>query len=212
MALMSSTETAAAEKSATAQDKALLARHGAGLLQLARESIALRVRKGSVLAVEPLDHPPELRALRATFVTLNQEGALRGCVGSAVAWRVLVADVAENAAAAAVEDPRFAPLAVDQIETIKISLSLLSTSVRIHARDEAELLAQLEPGRDGLILHESRHSALFLPQVWQHLPEPRQFLAQLKAKAGLPENHWSSGFEFRRFTCISVAEPGAHHR
>lgn len=207
MALTSSSEPAAAGEPATAQDEALLACHGAALLWLARESIAWRLRQASALPIELLDHPSELRTLRATFVTLSQNGALRGCVGSATAWRALVADVAGNAAAAALEDSRFPPLDANELETVEIALSLLSTSVRIEVSSEIELLARLEPGKDGLILREGRRSALFLPQVWQHLSEPKEFLAQLKAKAGLPRDHWSSNLEFHRFTSISIAEP-----
>jgi AmmeMemoRadiSam system protein A len=209
MAPMSLPEPTSEKVAGHAPDAALLAAHGERLLALARASIAWRLREGARFGVDLAEHPPELQAQRAVFVTLSQDGRLRGCVGSALAWRPLVTDVAENAAAAALEDWRFAPLAAHELEEIGIALSLLSAPLPLEAASESELLARLEPGIDGLILREGQRQALFLPQVWQQLAEPREFLAQLKAKAGLPGDYWSSRIEFRRFTSSSVAEPGA---
>lgn len=192
-----------------AGDVSLLQRHGATLLGLARESILWHARNKSRLAVEPTLYPPELNAPRATFVTLSLKGELRGCVGSAKAWRPLVLDVAENAVAAATDDPRFAPLAADDVAHVRLSLSLLSAPVWIAAASEAELVAQIEPGKDGIILRAGAKSALFLPQVWRQLPAPRDFLAQLKAKAGLAADVPAAEIEWRRFRAHSVAEPGA---
>jgi len=190
---------------------ALLARHGALLLSLARASIASRLSDETVMAYETDGLAPELTAPGAVFVTLTEAGQLRGCIGTAVAWRPLVEDVIGNAAASALEDARFAPLSRGELGRIAIALSLLSPPEPLAAASEAALLAALVPGRDGLILSEGRRKSLFLPQVWEHLPEPRDFVAQLKRKAGLAELHWSTTLAFHRFTAASVEEPGARH-
>lgn len=220
MAPMSSTETeGAAGKIPT--DANLVARHGPTLLSLARQCVSWRVRHADELKINPADYAPELGARRASFVTLTKAGQLRGCVGSPTAWRSLVEDVANNAAAAAVEDRRFAPLEAGELDAIEIAISLLSEVVPLAAESEAELIAKLRPGVDGLLVRETkscpgtgrqlhgenRAQALFLPHVWAHLPRPEEFLSQLKAKAGLPRDYWSTSLEFRRFTTTSIAEP-----
>lgn len=206
MAHMSSTERAPAAGQVSG-DAELLARHGATLLSLARQSISWRIHHGDELRVDPKYYPPELTVRHASFVTLTLASQLRGCVGTPIAWRSLVEDVADNAAAAAVEDRRFAPLAAGELDALEIAVSLLSAAAPIAAASEAELIAKLRPGTDGLLLREDRRQALFLPQVWEHLPQPAEFLAQLKAKAGLPRDHWSPSLEFQRFTATTVAEP-----
>jgi len=210
MAAMSSTEVAFAPLDAM-DDEALLARHGTALLALARASIAWQLAEGAAMACALHDQPAELRQPRAVFVTLSVSGRLRGCVGTPVAWRPLVEDVVDNAAAAAFQDGRFQPLTRSELEGVSIALSLLSAPVPLPAASEAELLDALVPGRDGLILSAGRCRAIFLPQVWEHLAEPRAFLGQLKLKAGLAEHHWSRSFAFQRFTSTSVAEAGAGH-
>jgi AmmeMemoRadiSam system protein A len=206
---MSSPEPTLSDAAAAREDAALLARHGAVLLALARASIAWHLAEGTRMACPLRDQPPELLARRAVFVTLSEEGRLRGCVGTPVAWRPLLADVVDNAAAAAVQDKRFEPLESAKLQDVAIALSLLSPPTPLPAAGEAALLAALVPGRDGLILSEGGCKAIFLPQVWEHFAQPCQFLAQLKLKAGLPEDHWSPRLAFQRFTSTSVAEPGA---
>jgi AmmeMemoRadiSam system protein A len=207
--MFSSEPVDAAPAAVAESDGALLARHGPTLLALAGESIEWFARTGAAMRVDAAEFPPSLRARRAVFVTLTLRGELRGCVGSPVAWRHLVEDVAENAVAAAFEDRRFAPLAGEELDGLAIAISLLGPPAPLAAASEAELLAQLRPGRDGLILRDHGHQSLFLPQVWRHLPEPADFLAQLRRKAGLPPDHWSPGLRFQRFTATSVAQPGA---
>jgi len=204
----SSTDPAAAADLVQA-DAELLARHGARLLTLARQSIGWRLQHNDPLEVDPAHYPPELSVRRASFVTLTKAGQLRGCVGTppTSAWCSLVQDVASNAAAAAVDDCRFAPLVAGELDAIEIAVSLLSAAIPLVAASEPELVAKLRPGIDGLLLREERRQALFLPQVWEHLTQPAEFLAQLKAKAGLPRDHWSVSLEFRRFTAASIAEP-----
>jgi len=154
------------------------------------------------LDVEAL--PERLRRPGACFVTLEREGELRGCIGSIEARRPLAEDAVENARAAAFQDYRFAPLERYELATLEIHLSVLTPSEPLPVDDEADLLARLVPGEDGLILEDGPHRATFLPQVWESLPEPRDFVRQLKRKAGLAPDHWSRALAFRRYRVESI--------
>jgi len=156
--------------------------HGRTLLDIARNSIeaALGVSKLKLLPDEPW-----LKQERATFGTLTQNGRLRGCIGSLEAHRPLGEDVRHNARAAALSDPRFPPLAREELASTRIEVSLLSTPKQLAFGDHTELIAQLRPGEDGLILEYGEARGTFLPQVWDSLPDPEQFVAELKRKAGL---------------------------
>ena len=122
----------------------------------------------------------------ATFVTLTRNGALRGCIGSLEAARPLGIDVAENALAAAFRDPRFPAVTAAEWSQCRVEVSLLSAPRPIRFADEADLVAQIRPGQDGLILAHQGRRATFLPQVWESLPDTRSFLGELVRKAGLP--------------------------
>lgn len=157
---------------------------GRTLLSIARNAIAHRVSTG-----QPAPRANGARWLAqpgATFVTLMLDGRLRGCIGSLEAHRPLGEDVAANAEAAAFRDPRFAALTADEWPRCKVEVSLLSRARPIAFADEAELLQKIRPGEDGLILEHAGRRATFLPQVWESLPVPRAFLAELLKKAGLP--------------------------
>lgn len=156
---------------------------GRTLLALAREAIAHRLGRGAPPAV-PDD--PRLHRKGASFVTLTREGELRGCIGSVRRSRPLGEDVIANAVAAALEDPRFPAMTADELDRTAIEVSLLSEPEFLDFSGEEDLLSQLRPGADGLIIFAGCRSATFLPQVWEQLPEPQQFLAALKLKAGLP--------------------------
>ncbi len=149
---------------------------------------------------------PALREPGATFVTLHRDGVLRGCIGSVAARRPLGADVQANAEAAAFRDPRFAPLARHEFDLVDVEVSLLSASERMYCADESEVLAQLRPHVDGVILDCGTYRSTFLPQVWAQLPEPAEFLAALKRKAGLPADYWSAQIELSRYTVAKFAE------
>ena len=129
----------------------------------------------------------------ACFVTLTKKGQLRGCIGSLEAWRPLAADVCENAVAAAFRDPRFPPLTADELSDTRVEVSLLTAPEAMTFSSEADALAQMRPEVDGIILECDGRRATFLPQVWEQLPEPWQFMTQLKLKAGLPADFWSHG-------------------
>ena len=136
----------------------------------------------------------------ATFVTLKQEGELRGCIGSLEAHRLLAIDVRRNALAAAFNDPRFAPLVAPELAVTMVEVSLLSPASRVEVADEEDLLARLEPGVDGIVLELGRRRATFLPQVWESLPDPRDFIGALKRKAGMPASFWSPEMRVSRYT------------
>lgn len=176
------------------------------LLDTARRSIAHGLRHGQALPVEPTGYPAALRETRATFVTLERRGRLRGCIGTLEAHQPLVCDVADHAYAAAFNDPRFPPLTLIEAEELVLHISVLTPPEPLACGSEAELLARLRPGVDGLILEDDTYRATFLPAVWDDLPEPAEFLTQLKLKAGLPAEHWSATLRFRRYRTISVAE------
>lgn len=177
---------------------------GLQLLSLARRAIAHRLGLGP--AAQP-GEDPRLHDRGATFVTLTQDGELRGCIGSLRRQRNLGDDLIHNAVAAACEDPRFAPLTPAEFDAVRIEVSLLSEPDFLEFSDEADLLRQLRPHVDGLILFAGCRSATFLPQVWESLPEPRQFLAALKRKAGMPADRPVDGLMAARYTVQKWEEP-----
>jgi AmmeMemoRadiSam system protein A len=169
------------------------------LLELARASIRHGLDHGRPLSVHTKDFPEPLRAVRASFVTLEREGELRGCIGHLEAVEPLVQDVAKNAFAAAFRDPRFPPLAESEFAGLGLHISVLTPSTELEFESEQDLIAKLRPGIDGLILQEGASRGTFLPSVWESLPEPQQFLAHLKRKAGLPMDHWSERIRVFRY-------------
>ena len=176
------------------------------LLDLARTSIRHGLDEGSALHVRPEDHPERLRVKRATFVTLNRHRQLRGCIGHLEAIQSLAEDVAENAWSAAFRDPRFPPLLPHELAGLTIHISVLTPPERVSFSDEADLLQQIRPGADGLILKDGLARGTFLPSVWNSLPTADEFWIHLKRKAGLPSNHWSPTLEVYRYTTESFPE------
>jgi hypothetical protein len=142
----------------------------------------------------------------ATFVTLTQGGELRGCIGTLEAHRPLAEDLEHNARASAFGDSRFAPLTEAELPRTRVEVSLLSRAEPLSFADEAEALAQLRPDVDGIILEAGWHRATFLPQVWEQLPNPREFMAHLKHKAGLPADFWSDDIRLSRYTVEKYKE------
>jgi AmmeMemoRadiSam system protein A len=173
------------------------------LLRVAAGSIRAGLTDGRPLAPSTLACPADLRAERASFVTLTIGGQLRGCIGVLQAIRSLVVDVAVNAFAAAFEDPRFPPLAAAEYPHLEIHISVLSAPEALSFSSEADLLHQLRPMTDGLVLEDDGYRGTFLPSVWASLPEPREFLRHLKHKAGLPGDYWSNSLRVSRYTTES---------
>ena len=174
------------------------------LLRLARESISKGL-DGETVKINLNDYPPALRVPRASFVTLHVQGELHGCIGSLEADQALAENVANNAYAAAFRDSRFAPLTRSELEHLDIHLSLLSPPEPMQFSSEEDLLRQLRPYIDGLILEEDRHRGTFLPSVWEQLPAPREFLRHLKHKAGLDPDYWSNRIRIQRYTAESIS-------
>ncbi len=170
---------------------------GTTLLTLARNAIAARFGLPDAPVAVDL---PELHEMGATFVTLTQRGDLRGCIGSLEARRPLLKDVQENACSAAFRDPRFEPLSADEWPLTRVEVSLLTPPEPLAFHDEADALARLRPNIDGVIFSADNRRSTFLPQVWEQLPEPADFMARLKHKAGLPANYWGPDVRLERYT------------
>ena len=173
------------------------------LLGVAAESIRSGLPGGRPLRIDRSRAHPHLSEIRASFVTLRIEGALRGCMGRVLASRPLVEDVARSAWQAAFEDPRFEPLSEREAARLDVAISVLSEPRPLAFRNEAELAARLRPGVDGVILRDGESCGTFLPSVWKTLPEPRTFLRRLKEKAGLDPDHWSPTLEVQRYRAES---------
>lgn len=179
-----------------------LADKGRLLLTIARATLA-----------EELNQPAEswseavwLGEQGACFVTLHRTGELRGCVGSMLAFRSLLEDVRANARAAGFRDPRFPPLEAWELADLGIEVSLLSALEPMQFESEEDLLAQLRPGVDGLLLECGSHRGTFLPAVWQSLQKPEVFFNKLKGKAGLAEGFWAPEISVKRYTTQSWSE------
>ncbi|HEU0283407.1 MAG TPA: AmmeMemoRadiSam system protein A [Gallionella sp.] len=183
---------------------------------------------------------PWLAEHGACFVTLTQNGELRGCIGTLQAHRPLLSDVKSNAVSAAMHDPRFMPLSADELDITTVEVSLLSPTTVMDVRDEADALAQMRPNVDGIVFEYSPPDTLlaepaacgrgslaaipapkgyappshgphtyrstFLPQVWEDLAQPREFLAMLRRKAGLPDDFWEEGVKLSRYTVTKWSE------
>ena len=186
-------------------ERASLQDTGDTLLGIARGAIG----HGLGLAGEPprTDAAPWLARPGATFVSLHLEGKLRGCIGSLAASRALGADAAANALAAALRDPRFAPLTPPEWARCSLEVSVLSAAKPLQFADEAELLAQLRPGEDGVILEHEGKRGTFLPQVWESLPEKRRFLEELRSKAGIAADTRLARCKLWRYRVIKWQQP-----
>lgn len=150
---------------------------------------------------------PWLGAPGASFVTLTQAGDLRGCIGSLTAYRALGEDVAANAANAAFRDPRFPPLSAQELPRTHIEVSVLSPPEPYAFTDRADALSRLRPGIDGVTLEYGNHRGTFLPQVWDSVPEPDDFMNHLVRKAGLPAGWWDDSLRLSRYTVTAFEEP-----
>lgn len=158
------------------------------LIALARQSITEQLG----LVADALKHADAdwLHEHAATFVTLTRHGGLRGCIGTLEAYRALIDDVQANAVAAAFHDPRFSPVSADELASVRIEISLLTAMQPLLVGDESEAMATIRPGMDGVVLQYGYHKGTFLPQVWEQLPDPVQFMAHLKQKSGLAADFW----------------------
>lgn len=156
------------------------------LLELAREAITRAAHRQESPPVDLDATSGEVRRDGASFVTLTKHGELRGCIGSLEPRGPLALDVRENAVAAALNDPRFPPLRPSELDDVYVEVSVLSPPEPLPYDGPADLIAQLRPGVDGVVVERGWNRATFLPQVWEKLPDPHQFLQHLCLKAHLP--------------------------
>ena len=179
--------------------------HKQQLLAIAKQSIAHGLEKHQALSINPSDYDPELQLARASFVTLHINDNLRGCIGSLEARQALVEDIAYNAHAAAFSDPRFGALKAKEFPLLHYHISILSDSSAMNFVSEEDLIQQIRPNIDGLIIQERGHRGTFLPSVWEQLPNSVDFLQHLKQKAGLSSNYWSDSIQVSRYTVESFS-------
>ncbi|MFV9616075.1 MAG: AmmeMemoRadiSam system protein A [Gammaproteobacteria bacterium] len=166
------------------------------LLPIARASIAGVFGQSH----EAAEDAAWLQEQAACFVTLTQQGQLRGCIGTIEAHRSLLEDVTSNAKAAAFKDTRFSPLASNELSETEIEVSLLSAMQALDFSNEKEALLQLRPGIDGVVFEYAHYRSTFLPQVWEQLPDVDVFMEHLKHKAGLTPDFWADQVKLFRYT------------
>ena len=175
----------------------------ATLLGIARGAIAERLGGPPLV----LRDDAWLQEKRAVFVTLHEHGELRGCVGQLEARFPLEEAVREAARSAAFRDGRFPPVQPEELDALEVEISVLSPMEPLEVKSEEELLRQLRPGVDGVVLSRGPYIGVFIPEMWKQLPEPREFLYYLKRKAGLPADRWLPGTRVERFTAELVEAP-----
>ena len=176
------------------------------LLRQARKVITRGCQQGLPPEVDYQDQPTVFQRPAACFVTLQKHGQLRGCIGSLEPQRPLLDDVLHNAFASAFRDTRFPLVQEQEIPDISIEISVLTPQQSINAPSEEVLLKVIRPGIDGLVIRAGFYSATFLPQVWEQLPDPKDFLAHLKQKAGMPVDYWPDDMECYRYQCFKIRE------
>jgi len=177
----------------SSSDPFALEETGQALLDLAAEAVVFAVFKGHALLVDTGKFSIPLQENGASFVTLKKKGVLRGCIGNLQATEALVLNVADNAYGAVARDTRFSTVLDEELSDLSVSVSVLSPLTKLPYNSDDDLLAQVQPGRDGLVLADSGRRSTFLPQVWEDLPDSKDFLKALKLKGGfdpgpLPNN------------------------
>ena len=165
------------------------------LLNLCRNVILSKLGRKTFFT----NHAQVFDELGACFVTLKKLGNLRGCIGSIIAHQPLINDLIQHAEDAAFKDPRFKPVTEDEVNFLSIDVSILSDPKPMTFTDEADLLRQIVPFKDGIIIKDGWHQAVYLPSVWEELPDKELFMKSLKMKAGMSPDHFSKSFEAYRF-------------
>ena len=171
------------------------------VLNLCKEAI-----KNKNYDVSKTSYPQVFSEYGAVFVTLEKNGNLRGCIGSIIAHRPLIQDIITNAKNSAYADPRFNPVEKSEIKDLKIAVSLLSIPKPMKFKDEADLLNQIRQNVDGIIIKDGNYQAVYLPSVWEQIPDKKMFLDSLKVKAGMSPDHFSKTFEAYRFETSYIKE------
>ncbi|PJE80942.1 hypothetical protein CI610_00100 [invertebrate metagenome] len=176
------------------------------LLLQARNSIAYGLRHSHPPDINPNDWQDTFQQHQATFVTLEKQQQLRGCIGSLLPRQALIADITHNAFASAFHDPRFPAVSTDELPELIIKISVLGAITPIAAKSEHHLIQQLLPRTDGVIIKNATYHGTFLPQVWDQLPDPTQFLLHLKRKAGIQDNQWPDDMQCFRYHCQTFCD------
>lgn len=175
------------------------------MLQVARDAIMQTLIGNKDIKINLKLFPAQLLEKKGTFVTLNSEGKLRGCIGSLSPQRPLILDIIHNAQSAAFHDPRFKALTLSEFQDIEIHISVLTDAHKMKVNSKEELLAQLRPGQDGLILKEKGKSATYLPSVWEKIPKAQDFVYELRRKAGLDPEGWDESTQVFRYETIEFS-------
>lgn len=185
-------------------DAMVAKQYGPFLLDIVKQTLGHSLQTGKPPNVNTNTFPDLLRNVRGTFVTIERHGKLRGCIGTLEPHQPLIDDLVANAYKAGFKDPRFPPLNKGDADGLTWSISILTPKQAMTFEDEADLLAQLEPGIDGLIIQDGARRSTFLPQVWDQIPDRRDFLGRLKQKAGLRPDHWSDSFQVWRYRVTKI--------
>jgi len=168
-------------------------------IETAKATIQLGIARHTQLEIDPDTFEPLFREKKASFVTLKINNELRGCIGSLSAYQALITDIANNAFNAALKDPRFPPVNQSEFEHLQYHISILNTPESMTFASEEDLLEQLRPNIDGLILSKGSNRGTFLPSVWKQLPNKTDFLKHLKQKAGLDPQYWNNDIRIERY-------------
>lgn len=174
------------------------------LLDIARKGLEEAVLHGKKYAPSRQDYADVLFDKGAAFVTLTKKGELRGCIGSLIAGRAIALDIAANAYAAALEDVRFPAVKAEELPDLSFSISLLTDYERLHFKNEEDVLKQIVSGKDGLVIRDGDRQGVLLPSVWEQIPDKREFLNNLKIKAGLSPVYWSDKVKIYRFRVVEI--------
>ena len=172
-------------------------------IEVARQSIKHGLEEGRSLQVNTSDYSSNLQQNFSSFVTLYKNGHLRGCIGALQATQPLINDISEHAYAAAFQDPRFPALVNNEYEQLDFKISVLGSPEKINFIDEEDLLQQIRPNIDGLIIEHGYNRGTFLPSVWEQLPDKKDFLNHLKVKAGFTFDWWDNAVKISRYETFS---------
>ncbi|MDH5391709.1 MAG: AmmeMemoRadiSam system protein A [Gammaproteobacteria bacterium] len=175
-------------------------------IDVARASILYGLKTGKPHLINTEEYSAALQQQLASFVTLYKNSQLRGCIGSLEAHQPLINDIAEHAYAAAFHDPRFPALLEDEFKQLSLEISVLNPPQAMSFVNEQDLLQQIRPGIDGLILQYDFNQGTFLPSVWQQLPDKKDFFNHLKVKAGLTTDWWNDNVSVSRYQTLSFEE------
>lgn len=187
-------------------DHMLADEHKRTLLVTARQALLFQLRRNKEPIISLRSFAPALKGQGMSFVTLNKNDRLRGCIGSLIPHRPMIADVVANTLKSAFEDRRFKPVEIEEMEEIKLKIAILSRSIPLSFSNEEEALTAITPGLDGLILKSGQHRSTLLPMVWDAIPNPQEFLRALKQKAGLSPDFWDDSVSIERYRTESFLE------